>query len=60
MELEHKYKHEMEAMVHNSLGGFSRKCCDIYWEILRFYLCDKEQCDKTLSEGLDEICNDYT
>jgi hypothetical protein len=50
----------MEAMTYNSLGGFSRKCCDIYWEILRFYLCDKEQCDKTLSEGLDEIINEYT
>ena len=46
--MEHTYKKEMEAMVINPLGGFSQKCCDVYWEILRHYLCDKEECQKTL------------
>jgi hypothetical protein len=58
--VEMKHKHEMNAMVHNSLGGFSQKCCDIYWEILRHYLCDKEQCDQTLEEQLKDIFEEYT
>lgn len=58
--MEHTYKKEMEAMVINPLGGFSQKCCDIYWEILRHYLCDKEECQKTLELDLKDIYNEYT
>ena len=51
---------EIEILNIFPWGCISRKACDTYWEIIRYYLIDKDKRDETLKENLDDLLYEYT
>jgi hypothetical protein len=51
---------EMKALLYHPRGRFSRKTCDSYWAVIRYYLSVKVKVDETLQEDLDDLLYEYT
>jgi hypothetical protein len=55
-----KHTDEMNALLHFPRAQFRKETCEAYWDVIRYYLSDKEKVNETLKEGLDDLKNYYT
>jgi len=49
------YKKEIEILNDFQWDSVSRGCCEIYWEVQRFYLCDEDKSKEILNENLEDL-----
>lgn len=53
------HTNEMKALLIHPRGRFSRKTCDSYWTVIRWYLTNQKKVDETLQESLDDLFLEY-